>query len=362
MSLDVARFDSFIRGSIEKTSGNSCMRDDRPRRATFDVLGIGNAVVDVLSTVGTDVIDELGLERGAMTLVDEARSEALYARMTSAREVSGGSCANTIAALANMGGRGAYIGKVRNDRLGLVFAEDVRSSGVDFRTPPSVSGPLTARSMIFVTPDGQRTMQTYLGACVELAPDDVDDELVRESSVTYLEGYLWDRPLAKDACVKAIKLAHAAERKVALTLSDSFCVDRWRDEFVDLIGQSVDILFANQGELQSLYPGVGFEEALEQVERHTEIVALTRGAEGSIVAADRHRHMIAADLRGQLVDTTGAGDLYAAGFLRGWCAGFDLPQCGRLGSAAAGQIITQYGARAEISLEPLYTEVAQSDH
>ncbi len=324
----------------------------------FDVLGIGNAIVDVITFAEQSMIDRLELEKGAMTLVDEMRSEFLYAQMVDGHEISGGSCANTVAAIAGMEGRSAFIGKVRNDALGDLFGHDIRGTGVHFATPQSTSGPLTARSMIFVTPDAQRTMQTYLGACVELSPDDVDEKLVRQSAVTYLEGYLWDRAAAKSACIRAIETAHAAGRQVALTLSDSFCVERWRDEFLDLIDRHIDIVFANQSELMSLYQGLDLEQAIDAIASNVKIVAVTRSGEGSIVCRDGEKYEIAADLRGPLVDTTGAGDLYAAGFLRGLTAGLDLERCGRLGSAVAGRIITQYGARAEAPLIPLVDEFA----
>ena len=319
----------------------------------FDVLGIGNAIVDVLSYADDSLVEELGLARGAMTLIDDERSAFLYRRMGPAREVSGGSCANTIAALASLGGRGAYIGRVRDDQLGSVFSHDIRASGVTFRSKPSASGPATATCMIFVTPDGQRTMNTYLGACVELGPDDVDADLVAGASVTYLEGYLWDRPEAKAACRKAASLAHGAGKKLALTLSDAFCVDRWRAEFKELVENEVDILFANESEITSLYEVGSFDEALQEVRRHVGFAALTRGAKGSVVVKGDEVHIIDAARTERVLDTTGAGDLYAAGFLRGLTMGLPLGRCGELASACAATIIGQYGARAEQPLLPL---------
>ncbi|MEO1016157.1 MAG: adenosine kinase [Pseudomonadota bacterium] len=335
------------------------MRHEAAKETELDVLGIGNAIVDVLAHAEQSLVERLGLEKGAMTLVDEARSEELYAHMADAREVSGGSCANTIAAIADMGGRAAFIGKVRNDRLGQTFGEDITARGVCFRTAASTSGSLTARSMIFVTPDAQRTMQTYLGACVELSTNDIDEDLLRQSKVTYLEGYLWDKPAAKEACLKAIDIAHTNDRRVALTLSDSFCVDRWRSEFLELIERHTDILFANQVELHSLFPDLSFGDAVDRLASLVTIAAITRSEHGSIVCSGGNSRTIAADLRGKLVDTTGAGDLYAAGFLRGLTADLDLERCGRLGSAAAGQIITQYGARADTPLRPLYDNILE---
>jgi sugar/nucleoside kinase (ribokinase family) len=329
-------------------------RDAKP----IDVLGIGNAIVDVLAYADDALIAELQLARGAMTLIDEARMEFLYERLGPAREVSGGSCANTMAAIAALGGKAAYIGRVRDDQMGAVFAHDIRAAGVIFRNPPSPSGPATARSLIFVTPDAQRTMNTYLGACVELTPQDVDEDLVASSKVTYLEGYLWDRPEAKAACMKAAEIAHASGGEIALTLSDSFCVDRWRAEFRDLIASHIDVLFANESEIASLYEVADFDVALERVRADVQCAALTRSARGSVVIRGDEMHAIDAVPPDRILDTTGAGDLYAAGFLRGITAGLDLASSGRLASTCAARIIEQYGARAEQPLLPLFQEYA----
>lgn len=320
---------------------------------SVDVLGLGNAIVDVLAHSSDALVAELGLVKGAMTLVDEATVEALYRRMGPAREVSGGSCANTMAALAALGGRPAFIGRVKDDELGRVFAHDIRAAGVAFQSLPASDGPSTARCLVFVTPDAQRTMQTYLGACVELGPEDVDPELVAAARITYLEGYLWDRPEAKAACRKAIEIAHRHGRQVALTLSDPFCVDRWRVEFQGLVEREIDILFANEAELTALYEAPSFDAALQEVRRHVHFAALTRGPKGSVVVRGEEVHVIDAAPVERLVDTTGAGDLYAAGFLYGLSRGLDLGRCGRLGSACAAEIIQQFGARAERPLAPL---------
>jgi sugar/nucleoside kinase (ribokinase family) len=318
-----------------------------------DVLGIGNAIVDILAYADDALVDELGLARSAMSLIDEERSAFLYNRMGPAREVSGGSCANTIAAVASLGGTGAYIGRVRDDQLGRFFTHDIRAAGVTFRNRPSAGGPATATSMIFVTSDGQRTMNTYLGACVELGPDDVDPELVAGAGITYLEGYLWDRPEAKAACRKAAAICHEAGNRLALTLSDAFCVDRWRDEFRELVENQVDVLFANEGEITSLYEVDDFDSALQLVRHRVRFAALTRGPKGSVVVKGDEVHVVDAVPPARLLDTTGAGDLYAAGFLRGLTLGLPLPACGRLASACAAEIIAQYGARAERPLLPL---------
>lgn len=325
--------------------------------ARHDVLGLGNAIVDVLAAAEEADIGRLGLAKGIMTLVDEARSGALYDAMGPATEASGGSCANTMVGVASLGGRSAYVGRVKDDELGRFFAHDIGASGVHFANRPAAGGPATARSLIFVTPDAQRTMNTYLGACVELGPDDVDEALVRQASITYLEGYLWDRPEAKAACRKAADLCHAAGNKLALTLSDPFCVDRWRPEFRALVEGEVDILFANEAEITSLYEVAGLEEAVPAVRERVALAVLTRGATGSLIVRGDEVHEIAAVPPARLVDTTGAGDLYAAGFLRGLTAGLDLPQCGALASRAASAILAHFGPRPERPLRPLFEAV-----
>ncbi len=335
------------------------MQSDTTSRADIDVLGIGNAIVDVVSQADEALITELGLERGAMTLIDEQRSEELYGRMGPGREVSGGSCGNTIAAIASMGGKAAYIGRVRDDQLGRIFAHDIRAAGVTFASQPAGDGPATARCLIFVTPDAQRTMQTFLGACVDLGPGDVDERLVARAEVTYFEGYLFDKPAAKAACRKAADICHAHGRLLALTMSDPFCVDRWRGEFRELVKNEVDILFANEAEIMSLYEVDEFDAALQAVRQDVGFAALTRGSKGSVVVKGQEVHVIDAVPPSRVLDTTGAGDLYAAGFLRGFTAGLDLAACGHLGSAAAAAIIGQYGARSVEPLLPLYEAVVE---
>ncbi len=329
------------------------MQEVERQTGRIDVLGLGNAIVDVVAYAEDALIDELDLARGTMTLVDEERIEFLYRRMGPAREVSGGSCANTMAALASLGGSAAYVGRVKDDALGRVFRHDIRAAGVVFESEPAPEGPATARCLVFVTPDAQRTMQTYLGACVELGPENVDEELVARADITYLEGYLWDRPEAKAACRKAAEICHRHGGRLALTLSDPFCVDRWRGEFRELVEQDVDILFANEAEITSLYQARDFDDALQQVRREVHFAALTRGARGSVVLRGDEVHVIDAARPREVLDTTGAGDLYAAGFLRGLTAGLDLAACGRLGSMCAADIIAEYGARAAHPLAPL---------
>lgn len=322
----------------------------------IDVVGIGNAIVDVIAHAEEAFIAREGLSKGAMTLIDAARAEALYQKMGPAIEASGGSAGNTLAGLASLGGKGAFIGKVRDDLLGKVYRHDITAIGVKFETPAAADGPATARCLIVVTPDGQRTMGTYLGACVELGPEDIDAELVAAAQVVYLEGYLFDPPSAKAAFRRAAAIAHGAGRKVALSLSDPFCVDRHRGEFRHLVEAEVDILFANEAEICSLYETHDFERAGAQVKGHVEIAALTRSALGSLVLGRGEEHRVAAAPVGRVVDTTGAGDLYASGFLYGLTRGLPLPICGRIGSLCAAEIISHMGARPEADLAQLLRE------
>jgi len=318
----------------------------------FDVAGIGNAIVDVLSHADDAKLASLGLNKGVMTLIDADQAEKIYGQIGPGVECSGGSVANSIAGLAALGGKGAYIGKVRDDQLGHVFRHDLRSLGVAFDTAPATEGPATASCLVLVTPDAQRTMLTYLGACVDLGPDDVDPTTIANAQVTYLEGYLWDPPQAKEAFRKAASIAHEAGRKVALSLSDPFCVNRHREEFLDLVTDHVDILFANEAEISALYQ-CEFEQALRQVRLHCDIAALTRSEKGSVVVAGEDVVVCSAAAVDKVVDTTGAGDLYAAGFLYGFTQGRDLGTCARLGGIAAAEIISHIGARPEANLAQL---------
>ncbi len=298
-------------------------------------------------------LKEKKLAKGAMMLIDEAQADALYAAMGPGTESSGGSAANTMAGIASLGGKGAFFGKVKSDQLGKVFAHDIRAIGVSFESKAATHGPSTARCLIFVTPDAQRTMNTYLGACVNLGPEDVDEAVVKNARVTYLEGYLWDPPHAKEAFVKAAKVAHAAGRKVSLSLSDAFCVDRHRASFRDLVAGHVDILFANENEIKSLYEVESFDAALQAVRGSCEIACLTRSEKGSLIVAGEEVHVIDAERVGAVVDTTGAGDLYASGFLYGWTHGYGLARAGRIASIAAAEAISHVGARPQTSLKAL---------
>ncbi|MBV8535237.1 MAG: adenosine kinase [Alphaproteobacteria bacterium] len=319
----------------------------------FDVIGIGNAIVDVLAKSDEAFLAQHKLAKGAMTLIDAPTAGKLYAAMAPAIECSGGSVANTMAGIASLGGRGAFIGKVCADQLGSVFNHDIKAAGVAFATPPAKGGPPTARCLIFVTPDGQRTMQTYLGACIELKPDDVHMEQIQGARITYLEGYLWDPPEAKEAFRKAVKIAHAAGRKVALSLSDPFCVGRHRAAFRDLVTGEVDILFANEAEICSLYETNSFDAAAAAVRGHVEIAALTRSAAGSVIVTGAETYRVSAAPVARVIDTTGAGDLYASGFLYGLTRGLALPTCGTFGSLCAAEIISHVGARPEAALHEI---------
>jgi sugar/nucleoside kinase (ribokinase family) len=319
----------------------------------FDVLGIGNALVDVITSVDDSFIAAHDFPRGATTMVDLDRAEAVYADLPPAQETSGGSCANTIAGLASFGGAVAFIGRVRDDQLGKVYTHDLRSLGVHFDVAPASSGPASGRCLVMVTPDAHRTQCTYLGASTFIGPEDVDPEVVARARVTYLEGYLWDQPSAKEAIRKAAAAARGAGRQVAFTLSDPFCVDRHREEFRELVAHEIDILFGNEAEICSLYEVDDFDAALEQARRHCRVGALTRGAHGSVVMGADEMHVIEAEPVDRLVDTTGAGDQYAAGFLYGLTHGHDLATCGRLGSMAAAEVISHYGARPAVSLAKL---------
>ena len=323
----------------------------------YDVTAIGNAIVDVVAQADDDLLRRHALAKGAMSLIDAADAERLYAVMGPGKEQSGGSAANTVAGIAALGGQAAYIGKVAADQLGHVFTHDIRAVGVTYNTTPLRDGLSTARSLIFVTPDAQRTMQTFLGATTQLGPEDVDMELITSSKVVYLEGYLWDQPRAKAAMRDAAIRAQASGVKVSLTLSDAFCVDRFRDEFMELVVNHVDILFANESEILSLYQTQSFDEAARQVSAHCEIAALTRSEHGSVVVHGRESHTIAAERGVKVVDTTGAGDAYAAGFLYALTQGHGLRLCGRLGSVLAASVIGHYGARLEGNIKALAVSV-----
>jgi adenosine kinase len=325
--------------------------------ARHDVLGIGNAIVDVLARADDDFLVRQNMRKGAMTLIDEERATTLYEAMGPTVEISGGSAANTIVGCASFGGRAAFIGKVKDDELGRVFAHDIRAAGVAFDTPPAADGPSTARCYVLVTEDGERTMNTYLGAAQDLHPRDIDSDAVAGAAITYLEGYLWDPKHAKDAFLKAAAAAHDAKRLVALTLSDSFCVDRWRDEFLALVRSgTVDLLFANEAELHSLYQTADFDTALTALRREARLAVVTRSENGCVVVSRDQVLAVPASPVERVVDTTGAGDLFAAGFLHGIAQGAGHERAASLGALAAAEVIQHLGARPQTSLKSLAQE------
>lgn len=320
-------------------------------KATFDVLTIGNAIVDVFSRVEEGFLARHNVTKGMMRLVTEKESAELFEDMGPSTQISGGSGANTAVGVASFGGKVAFIGKVKADRLGKVFTHDTQSAGVDFATAHATAGPATASSLILITPDGERTMNTFLGACVHLAPGDIDEAVVAASKITYLEGYLWDPPLAKEAFKKAARIARQAGRKVSITLSDSFCVDRHRDSFLELIRSDIDIVFANEKEIKSLYQVDTFDEALQRVRQDCSIAALTRSEAGCVIVKGDEIHVVEAHPVERVVDATGAGDLFASGFLYGFTRDLSLVQSARLGALAAAEVISHVGARPQISLD-----------
>ncbi len=319
----------------------------------MDVLAIGNALVDVLATVTDEQMDELGIVKNSYELVDAETADALYEAMPPAVEISGGAAANTAVGVVSLGGTAGYIGRVRDDQLGAVFTHDLRATGVEFATPPVQDGPPTGRALTLITPDAHRTFRTYLGAANCLGPGDIDADLVAAAEVTYLEGYLWDPPDAKDAFRKAMRLAHDAGRRAALTLSDPFCVQNWGHEFAELLEQrQVDILFANEAELLTLYPG-SLADAIDRIRDRCALAAITRSEHGSIVVSGDETHEVPADRVAEVVDTTGAGDLFAAGFLFGLTHGEPPRRCAELGSVCAAEVISHVGARPQHDLAEL---------
>ena len=320
---------------------------------SFDVVGIGNAIVDVLTTTDDSILENLSLSKGSMTLIDEKKAEEIYKLASYPTQSSGGSVANSLACISQLGGKAAFIGRVKNDSLGKIFSKEISRTGTIFKTPPSLNGPSTARCLIFVTPDAQRTMCTYLGASVLLEPDDLDLSIVKEAQILYLEGYLWDNPAAKNAFIKASEIAKNAGRKVALSLSDSFCVNRHRESFINLVEGYIDILFANEEEIKSLYKTTKIDSAVSKLKNKCAITAITRGKHGSTLVINHEEIIIKPFYLGEAIDTTGAGDLYAGGFLKGIASGLDPRICAKIGSICAGQIVTQLGSRSNINLSNL---------
>ena len=317
---------------------------------TYDVTAVGNAIVDIVAEVDPAVIEQVDLPKGIMSLIELPQSKAIYEKLTGTKESSGGSAGNTIAALAALGRKAAFIGRVRDDQFGEVYAHDINSTGATFAATPRTEGEETGRCMVMVTPDADRTMATYLGTATDLGPEDLDEDAISEAAVLYLEGYLWDKPAAKDAFRHAMELAHKSERRVALSLSDPFCVERHRNSFKEIIKDSVDILFANRDELLSLAQTDDFEAALATVADQVAVVAITRSEQGATIVTGGVRVDVPADKVAKLVDTTGAGDLFAAGFLNGIATAQSPEVCGQMGCAAAGVVIQHLGARCEAPL------------
>ena len=321
--------------------------------SAFDVAGLGNAIVDVIAPVDDEFLLKHKIAKGVMTLIDDFRAAQLYEALVKPSEIGGGSAANTMAGLASLGGNGLFVGKVKRDRLGESFSRSMKDIGVTFTVPFAEEGPPTACCMIAVTPDGQRSMNTYLGASRELKPADIDEKAIASAQIVYVEGYLWDLPDAKSAIRKAMAAAKKAGRKIAFTLSDPFCVSRWRDEFRELLKADIDILFANEEEAKALFEVEEFDSVLQAFRNWHGIAALTRSAKGCVVAKGHEVHVIDAHPVAKVIDTTGAGDQYAAAFLYGLTHGKTLGDCGRLGSLAASEVISHYGARPEASLKTL---------
>ena len=322
---------------------------------SYDVVGLGSAIVDAITHAEESFLEEWGIEKGGMTLIDEQRAHLLYDAMGPASETSGGSAANTVAGVASFGGTAAFIGTVRDDQLGEIFRHDIRASGVTFDVPAGTDGPSTARCLILVTPDAQRSMSTYLGISSLVDPANVDEDLVAAAKVVYCEGYLWDMPQTIEAIKKAFDRAREAGGKVAFALSDDFCVDRHRADFLALVDERVDLLFANAEEICSLYEVDHVEDAIEAVRGHCEIAVVTCSADGSVIVTADDTVRVPAHPT-EVLDTTGAGDLYAAGFIYAYTEGLDLATCGRLGSAAAAEVISHLGARPLVPL----TEIADA--
>jgi len=323
---------------------------NKMNESSFDVVGIGNAIVDVLTTIDDALLERLSFEKGSMTLIDENKAKELYEIASNSIQRSGGSVANSLACISQLGGKAAFIGRVRNDQLGEIFTEEISKTGTIFNTPACAVGPSTAQCLIFVTPDAQRTMCTYLGASVLIEPKDLDLSTVKEAKILYLEGYLWDNVAAKNSFIKAAEIAKNSGRKVALSLSDSFCVSRHRKSFINLVENYIDILFANEDEIKSLYLTSNLNLAIEKLKKKCELAAITLGENGSIIISNGKEIAIDPFILGKAIDTTGAGDLYAGGFLKGLADGLTPEISAKIGSICAGYIITQLGSRSKTNL------------
>ena len=319
----------------------------------FDVVAIGNAIVDILVYANDEDINNHSLQKGNMVLIDQEKVKELYSKHTNSQQQSGGSAANTIANFSLIGGKSGFMGRIKDDALGKVFSQDISSIGVRYESKPKLTGENTAQCFIFVTPDGQRTMCTYLGASVYLGKEDLNFDLINNAKILYLEGYLWDSPQAKEAFIEAASFSKDMGGEIALSLSDSFCVERHRESFLDLINNKVDILFANESEIKSLYKTEEIDEAIEKIKGKCKIILITLGEKGSIILENKNKVFIKPYFFGKAIDTTGAGDIYASGFLKGYTEGRDIITSGHMGSICAGHIVTKLGARSDISLKQL---------
>ncbi len=317
------------------------------------VLAIGNALVDVITTAPPEFLSSRGIAKGSMRLIPADEAETLYAAMGAGREISGGSAANTVAGMAALGARPAFVGRVADDQLGAVFAHDIRAAGVRFDTAASAGGAPTGRCLIVVTPDGDRTMNTFLGACQELSEADLDADMVAAAQILYLEGYLWDPAAPRAAMKKAISVARAQGRKVAFTLSDVFCVEGHRADFQELLAGHVDLMFGNEHEVCALYQTQSLDEAMAELAKHAGVAVITRSSEGAVVLEGGRRHVIAGEKVAKVVDSTGAGDMFAGGFMAAMVEGRSLPDCARVGCITAAEVIGHYGARPEADLKAL---------
>ncbi len=322
----------------------------------YDAVGIGNAIVDILANVEEDFLIKQNLKKGIMKLIDESEAKRLHDSVNVVKRVSGGSAANTIVGLSFLGDTVAFIGKIRNDSLGKSFEQELKVLGINYCTLKAEKGESTASCLVLTTPDAQRTMNTCLGVSGSLCAGDIDETIISESKIIYLEGYLWDKEEAREAFIKAVKVARKTGGKVALSLSDPYCVDRHRREFLDLIENFTDIIFANKDEIKSLFEVNTLNEAISRCSRTKNICAVTRSEKGSVIICGDEIHMIPAEKNIKAVDTNGAGDLYAAGFIHGLIKGMDLASCGRIGSITAAEAVSHLGARPEVSLIKLVKE------
>ena len=326
-------------------------------KKNLDLIGLGNAIVDIIINVDDDFLESNSLTKGSMNLINSEKSQELLKNCEVIKQVSGGSSANTVVCLSELGNKVQFIGRIKNDEFGRFFSSDIKRSNTLFKTPPTEKGASTAHSLILITPDAQRTMCTYLGASIEFEPNDLDLNSIKKSKYLYLEGYLWDSELAKNAFLEAARIAKSSNTTIILSLSDSFCVDRHRDSFLKLINDYVDIVFCNETEVLSLLKKDNLTECMESLPSLCELVVVTLGSKGSLIINKSEVEVIKANPNENIVDTTGAGDIYAGGFIHGLIKNYSLKKCGEIGSVCAGQIITQLGSRSNVDLLKLISKI-----